>query len=149
MSWTMVLLLVFAILAGAAQPFQFNVNSQLRSWVGSPVTAAAISFFVGLICLTILSFFNGFFSQAKPLTQAPWWIWTGGLLGAFYVFSTIILTPRLGAAATVSFLLAGQLIAAMVMDHYGLLSLPVHEINLPRLVGAALIIAGIFLVQKF
>ncbi len=61
----------------------------------------------------------------SDVAGAPWWVWVGGLLGAFYVAASIILTPRLGAANTVTLIIAGQVLASMVLDQFGLLSLPV------------------------
>ncbi len=71
------------------------------------------------------------------------------MLGAFVVVSSIILVPRIGAAATIGLVLAGQVLASIIIDHLGLLRVPVHELTAPRIVGAALIIAGVVLVQRF
>ncbi len=71
------------------------------------------------------------------------------MLGAFVVVSSIILVPRIGAAATIGLVLAGQVVASIIIDHLGLLRVPVHELTAPRIVGAALIIAGVVLVQRF
>ena len=72
-----------------------------------------------------------------------------GLLGALYVLATIIVIPRLGAATTVGLILAGQVLASIVIDHFGLIRVPVHELNIPRLAGAVLIVIGVALVQRF
>jgi bacterial/archaeal transporter family-2 protein len=88
------LLILFALIAGMALPTQFSINAQLRTLVGSPILASTISFIVGSIALLILSFFNQGIKFNKVWVEAPWWIWTGGLLGAFYVVATIILIPR-------------------------------------------------------
>lgn len=149
MSWT-VLLLPMALAAGAAVSTQFGVNSQLRGVVGGPVVAAAVSFVVGTVALIALALVvDRSLPSLEAVMSAPWWVWIGGLLGAFYVFASIILTPRLGAATTVGLILTGQLLASVVMDHFGLLRLPVQEITLPRLLGVLLMIAGVFLVQRF
>ncbi len=141
--------LLFAILAGVALPVQFAVNSELRGAVGGPVTAAAVSFLVGTLALAAAVLLS---RQEVPAlsgaTQAPWWAWTGGLLGAFLVAASIILTPRLGAATTVTFIIAGQILASIILDHFGLLNLPVHPVTLQRLGGAALVIAGVVVVLR-
>ncbi len=141
--------LLLAILAGVALPVQFAVNSELRGAVGGPVTAAAVSFLVGTLALAAAVLLS---RQEVPAlsgaTQAPWWAWTGGLLGAFLVAASIILTPRLGAATTVTFIIAGQILASIILDHFGLLNLPVHPVTLQRLGGAALVIAGVVVVLR-
>jgi transporter family-2 protein len=146
-AWMPVLL---GLVAGGALAVQFSVNAQLRNFVGGPLVAATTSFFLGTLALLIASLV---FRQSWPLgnavTYAPWWVWAGGLLGAFYVLVTIILVPRIGAAATVGLILAGQVIASVVIDHFGLIQVPVHTLSAPRLTGTVLIIAGVALVQKF
>ena len=121
MTW---LLYPLAVAAGLAAPVQFAVNSQLRNAVGGPVTAAAISFVVGSIVLAIAAAPTLGRIHGDRVAAAPWWVWTGGLLGAAYVVSSIVLTPRLGAGTTVVLFIAGNLIGAMLLDQFGLLRLP-------------------------
>ncbi|WP_068505110.1 DMT family transporter [Paenibacillus kribbensis] len=141
--------MIFALLAGMALPTQFSVNSQLRAVVGSPITASAISFTVGAVSLIMISFFTKGSFVKKEWFEAPWWMWTGGLLGAFYVLATTILMPRIGVAATVGYVLAGQVIISIIIDHFGLIGATMHTLNVPRLVGALLVIVGVIVVQKF
>ncbi len=148
MSWF--LLLPIPIAAGAALTTQFAVNAQLRTVVGGPVIAAAISFFVGTVALAIAALLvNRNVPEISAVTSSPWWVWIGGLLGAAFVLASIIFTPRLGAATTVGLFLTGQVIGSIVIDHFGLLRVAVHEATVPRIFGAALVIAGVFLVQRF
>jgi bacterial/archaeal transporter family-2 protein len=143
------LFILFAFTAGLAIPVQFSINAQLKTFVGTPLLASTISFLVGLLALMIGTIVNGSWSLGKNLTTAPWWIWTGGLLGAFYVFASIVLLPRIGAATTVACILAGQVVASIIIDHFGLLQVTVNHVTVPRLIGALLIIIGVILVQKF
>jgi transporter family-2 protein len=144
--WILVLL---AFAAGTALPVQFAVNSELRGAVGGPVTAAALSFLVGTFALAAAVLVA---RQEVPTlsgaSQAPWWAWTGGLLGAFLVAASIILTPKLGAATTITLVIAGQIFTSIVLDHFGLLNLPVHVVTLPRIGGAVLVIVGAVLVLR-
>ncbi|MCR6098484.1 DMT family transporter [Salipaludibacillus agaradhaerens] len=144
------LLMLFALLAGMALPAQFSINAVLRSHVVSPYLAAMISFFIGTCVLLIvtLSVDKGIKIE-REILQQPWWIWTGGALGALYVLATIILIPKLGAANTIAYILTGQVVMSIIIDHYGLIKVPVHEISAPRIGGALLIIIGVILVQKF
>ncbi|PGK38369.1 hypothetical protein CN907_14755 [Bacillus anthracis] len=144
-----ILFLIFAFLAGLALPIQFSINAQLRTVVGSPLVAATISFIVGAITLFTISLFKAGFSFNKGIASAPWWVWTGGVLGAFYVLATIILIPRIGAGTTVALVLAGQIVASVLIDHFGLINVPIHLLSLPRILGAILVIIGVVLIQKF
>ncbi|CAN5269936.1 DMT family transporter [soil metagenome] len=148
MSW--IFLLPIPVAAGAALTTQFAVNAQLRTVVGGPVVAAAISFFVGMLTLVAVALaVDRHLPEMSAVTSSPWWAWIGGLLGASFVLASIILTPRLGAATTVGLFLAGQMIASIVIDHFGLLRVAVHEATLPRILGLVLVLIGVFLVQKF
>ncbi len=148
MTWF--LLVPVALAAGTAVSVQFGVNSQLRGVAGGPVAAAAISFIVGTIALVALTLLlNGGLPSLGDVSNAPWWVWTGDLLGSFYVFASVILTPRLGAATTVALILTGQVLASIVIDHFGLLRVTSQEATPLRLLGAGLIVAGVFFVQIF
>lgn len=148
MTW--LLLVPVALGAGTAVSMQFGVNSQLRTVAGGPVAASAISFIVGTVALVALTFvLNRGLPSFGDVSGAPWWIWTGGLLGAFYVFASIILTPRLGAATTVALILTGQVLGSIVIDHFGLFRVAAQEATPLRLMGALLIVAGVFFVQRF
>ena len=92
MTWF--LLVPVALAAGTAVSMQFGVNSQLRTVAGGPVAASAISFIIGTVALVALTLaLNGGLPSFGDVSNAPWWIWLGGLLGAFYVFASVILTP--------------------------------------------------------
>ena len=80
--------------------------------------------------------------------QISWWKWTGGLIGAVYVTTVIVSVPKIGTANLVSLSVAGQLLAAVVLDHYGLLGFVLHPANGWRLLGLALIMAGVLLVVR-
>jgi transporter family-2 protein len=145
----MILLLLLALAAGVLLPVQAGVNAQLRSVVGSPLTAALVSFLVGTAGLgTAAVIFRAPTTLRAAWAVAPWWLWVGGLIGALYVVATIVLAPRLGAATLVAAVVAGQMIASLLLDHYGLLGFPTHPLNGLRVLGAALVIVGVILVQR-
>jgi bacterial/archaeal transporter family-2 protein len=146
--WILVLL---ALIAGVAVPIQFAANTRLGQAAGGPVTSATISFFIGTAVLLvvvagILLVGRGESPALPGATDIPWWAWTGGFLGAFYVSMSIVLTPRLGASLTIGFIIGGQMIASIVLDHFGLLNLPTSPVTLPKLGGAILVIIGAIIV---
>jgi transporter family-2 protein len=148
MTW--LLLLPVALAAGMAAPTQFAINSQLRQVVGGPVLAAALSFLVGTVILFATpAVLRRSVPELGPIMNAPWWMWLGGFLGAFFVCASIVLTPRLGTATTVGLFLAGQVIASIIIDHFGLFGVTVQPASLPRLLGALLVIVGVAIVQRF
>jgi bacterial/archaeal transporter family-2 protein len=145
----MILLLLLALAAGVLLPVQVGVNAQLRSVVGSPLTAALVSFLVGTAGLgTAAVILRAPTALRAAWAVSPWWFWIGGLIGALYVVATIVLAPRLGAATLVAAVVAGQMIASLLLDQYGLLGFPTHPMNGLRVLGGALVIVGVILVQR-
>ena len=144
-----VIITLLVFLAGAALPFQAAVNTRLRQSVGAPLLSALISFLVGASVLTLLHF-SGLFGRAKltGLSSTPWWAWIGGGCGALVVTMAIIGLPRIGAGALVAATVFGQLIASLLLDHFGWLGVPRVPINTPRLLGAMLLFAGVLLMQR-
>ena len=143
-------LLLVALIAGAVLPVQTAVNNKMADSVGSPVLGALVSFAVGTLSILIYSLVSGeSFASLTSSKDAPAIAWIGGLLGAFFVTATIILMPRIGVAMTISLIIAGQLITALVMDHFGLLGLEVRQVTPMRIVGVVLVGLGAVLIRKF
>jgi transporter family-2 protein len=146
--------LLFAAAAGVALTLQLGVNNRLREGLENPILTALVSFAigaVGIVAYLLLSLWNGSYAMptARAASEIAWWKWLGGLLGAVYVVGVIIVVERLGGATTTGVVIAGQLISALVLDHFGVLGFPQHPISLLRVVGALLLILGVYLIQKF
>lgn len=139
-------LLIAGLLIGAALPVQAAVNSQLRRFVGSPFRSSLINFVGGLLVLTIIVLLTA--SDTPVLRQSSWWMWFGGLFGAIYVTGTILLTPRIGPSSLFVMTVSGQLIMALLIDHFGLLNNRVMPITPIRLAGVALLVAGAILINR-
>lgn len=143
------LLSLFAFAAGVVLPVQVGVNATLRGPLGNPVMAALTSFLVGSLGLAVFLVLTRASLPARTaLAMVPPWAWLGGLLGAFYVSTTIIVGPRLGAATLLSLSVLGQLVASLVIDHYGWLGFPTHPISSVRLAGALLVFGGVLLTVR-
>lgn len=139
---------LFAFAAGCMLPFQAGVNAQLAEWVGGPVRAAFLSFVVGtLALLVVVAIFFRARDSAGRVADAPWWVWVGGFLGAFYVVASVVTAPRLGAAALIVLVVAGQSLAALVVDQFGWVGFPEHPITPGRVAGVALLAGGVALVR--
>ncbi len=138
---------VLAIIGGIGLALQVVINAQLAAVLGDVAWATAIQAAVGLAALAMAALLMGAPLRTAPLAQMPWWLWTGGLIGAAYILLSIILIRRLGAGLFVAIVVVGQLATAVVMDHYGWLGLPVHRISAARLIGAAFLAAGVALIR--
>ena len=143
------LFFLVAFLAGFVFPFQTGINAHLRQWIGHPLLAALISFSVGTLVLSVCPIAFGLgFPGWQAIKLIPWWGWTGGVLGVVSVVSSIVLAPRLGAAALIATIVAGQMMASMLLDHFGLLGFRFHPITAWRFIGAGMVIGGVWLIQR-
>lgn len=142
-------LYALAFLAGLLLTVQVGFNAALRSVFGSAIAATLANFLVGTVGLVIFSAIARVeWPTRAALSAAPAWAWLGGLLGAFYVASAVVVGPRLGAAALLGLTVFGQLVASIVVDHYGWLGFPQHPFTLTRLAGATLLFIGVLLIVR-
>jgi transporter family-2 protein len=143
------LFIAMALALGAVLPMQAAINARLAKTTGNPVMAAFISFAVGTIALLIFLVVAGQFKLGFISSQPPWWIWTGGLLGTFFVAGIVVLLPRLGVVLSFSLVLAGQMFAAILFDEFGWLGMAVKEISMGKIIGSILLIIGVILIRKY
>lgn len=142
--------LLLALFAGAMLPLQAGVNAQLARAVGHPVIAAFVSFAVGTAGLMVCCLLWRYpVPDGVALWRAPWWVWTGGLMGVVFITTATVLAPRLGAVRLLSFAIAGQLIFSVVLDHFGLVGYEVRPVNVWRIGGVMLLLAGVALIRLF
>lgn len=140
---------ILALSAGVALVMQQAVNAHLRTGFGSASWAGLVSYVVGLICMALLVVaLRDPAPNAASVMRLPWWAWVGGALGAVYIGLSIILVPQLGTATFVALLIAGQMLASVLFDHYGWFGLAQRSIDLPRIIGAALLVAGVVLIRR-
>ena len=141
---------IIALIAGTMMPTQGAINTKLTTFVHSPVLAAFFSFAVGLLALFIYILATGVpLSQLSGVKNAPPISWTGGLCGAFFVTAVVLCLPRLGLVLTFSILILGQMLITIPFDHFGVLGVPIRQVNLPRLFGVILVILGVLLIRRF
>ncbi len=139
-------LIVLMVIGGVAVAVQPSINALLAEKTGF-LQAATISFAVGTLILLLISLTSGQ-GDFRRISEADWWQLTGGLFGAFFVTMTIVGVPRIGITAVLALTIVSQLIAGLVMDHYGLFGMRSIAIDYKRMLGVVLLLAGVFLVCK-
>lgn len=138
-----------AVLAGVSVVVQQLLNANLRTALGSAAWSGAVSYALGLACTALLVLaLRDPLPSAAVAARIPWWAWAGGLFGAVFIVLAILLVPRLGGAAFIALVVAGQMLASLVADHFGLLGLAQRAVDLPRLVGVALLVGGVVLIRR-
>ncbi|MEP6766629.1 MAG: DMT family transporter [Gemmatimonadaceae bacterium] len=145
----MVVLTLVAVAIGMMVAAQAGVNAQLRSVIGQPIVAALFSFAIGTIALSVITLLSrAQLPTSETMSRVPWWGWTGGLLGAVYITAAVVLAPRLGAAVLIASVVTGQLAAALLLDHFGLLGFPQKTVTVTRGIGALLLFVGVYFIQR-
>ncbi len=144
--------IALGLAAGAVLPIQGAINAQLRADLDEPLAAGTFSFAVATITMAIALLIALGVARANPpridgLAALPWWGWLGGLVGATYVTSVFLLIPEIGVAPTIALTVAGQQLASLLVDRYGLLRMPRRAISTIRLTGVVLLLAGVALIQ--
>ena len=141
--------MIWALLAifvgGIAIAVQAPINARLAVHSGDGMAAAAISFGVGFLLLAGVTAARGAVPPLDRLAGVPWWAWTGGALGAVYVWAAIWSVSTLGALTLVAGLILGQMTAALLLDSSGAFGLAVREVSPQRLAAVALVAAGVVL----
>lgn len=140
--------MAITVAAGVGLVLQQALNADLRVSLGSGAWAGLISYIGGTLCMIalILAMRDGVPSMAA-FARTPWFYWTGGFFGAVFIALGIFLLQKLGAATFISLLIAGQMLGSLLFDHYGLFGLPQHPADATRLIGAAMLVAGVALIR--
>ena len=140
--------ILLAVLAGVATAFQPGVNSKFAAFAGDRIHGGVINFAVGFATmLLVVAVTRSPLPSPATLAQGPWWMWIGGVLGAFFVTTAVFLVPKLGAASYLAAMIAGQLLASVFIDHYGAMGLPEVKVTVGKVLGVVLIFAGMLCVK--
>jgi len=140
--------LALAVIAGLFIAIQAPTNAILGKASGSPVVAAFISFVVGTLALGAMVAASSGLLFAPELRQVPWYAWLGGFYGAFFVAMAAFAAPRIGVATMLTAAIGGQILAALMLDHFGLLGLARQQVSVERIAGAVLVLIGAVLVRR-
>ena len=137
--------LIIALAAGVALATQSAINTQLAKVMsGEAVIATFISFAVGTIVLFFIAWVKtDLWGNLSTVPSQPWWKLIGGVLGAVVVFTTVLLAPKLGITAMLFFIIVGQLITATTIDHFGLIGMPIREVNITKFIGLIIVAFGL------
>ncbi len=139
-------LLAIMFCAGITIALQPSINARLAERVGV-LESACISFAVGTLALLAVVLLTGK-GTFRGMGQTVWWEWTGGLLGAAFVSTTIFVVPRIGTAAAMAATIAAQLITGLLLDNYGAFGMKESHFDLRRLIGCILLAAGVIFIGK-
>lgn len=137
--------IAIAVIAGLAVALQAQFMGSLERAVGTS-SGVFITYGAGSLLATALWLARGAtFTGARKI---PWYAWSAGALGLVIVGGIGYAAPRIGLSRTLIITVAAQVVAALLMDHFGLLSATQRTLDAARVVGVVLTIAGVWLVVR-
>jgi transporter family-2 protein len=136
------------VAAGVSVALQQVLNARLRTELGSPWWAGFVSYAVGVLAMLAVIVASGEPRLSGAMAaRTSWPSWTGGIFGAIFIGTAILMVPRLGAATVLALIVVGQMLGSLAFDHFGLLGVAQHTASPARLAGAALLILGVVLIH--
>jgi transporter family-2 protein len=135
------------LVAGLGVPVLAAISSQLGSRLGAPLAAGVVALAVALCVAAIAALVTGQNGGLARVAAQPAWLWTGGVFMAFYLLSITWIAPRFGVGNAVFCVLLGQMIAAALIDQFGLFGALQHPISLTRALGIGVMALGLGLIQ--
>ncbi|WP_081894395.1 DMT family transporter [Muricauda sp. MAR_2010_75] len=139
-------LYVLMLLLGVVLAVHLAMNSQVGLTLNNPQMGNAIFWCIGAVTAVIIGLTQWEPEVFSRLKDVPLWLLTAGAIGAALVFGIAWIIPQIGAAPAFLLMIAGQVIAGMVMSHYGFLGAPVEPISITKILGALMLIGGAGLV---
>ena len=147
----MVFLYAFALAAGIANAFQAGANATLSKSLHQPFLAGLLTVGVSALALAATGLASGRLAwpSASAFGTVPWWAWIGGILSAALLLSQLFVANAIGAGPFLGLIVVAGTVTSLLIDHYGLVGFKVHELNLWRVIGGALMSLGVLLVALF
>ena len=130
------------VVAGLAGAIQAAVMGELGQRVGiAPALAFAV--LVSLVCaIALLVAWERSFGGLADAARQPAWLWLGGVMSVFIVLAITVAAPRIGVAATIGIVIAGNLVMGALIDQYGLLGQEQVSLTWARVLGLVLLAVG-------
>jgi transporter family-2 protein len=136
------------LLGGLCIALQSPTNAMLGAALGSPLSAALVSFIVGTLFLAVIALLMRTPLALGTAAQLPWYAWLGGIYGAVLVAAIAYAARKIGVASSLTIALASQLLLAVILDHTGALGLPRQPLTWVKLAGIALVMGGAVLIRR-
>jgi transporter family-2 protein len=138
--------IVIGLIGGIAVGLQVPVSGAISQKLG-PIATSLIIHIGGAILSAILLIFVGGVNL-REVDQLPKPFLLAGISGVVLYLTLAFTLPRVGATVSVALLILAQLTIGLLVDHFGWFGMPQHSLNLARVAGVALLVAGVWLVTQ-
>jgi len=142
------LFIVAALIIGGLMPVQGSINAQMGQILGHPLRGTLMNFATGGVFLLVLLAIAVGFPVRENMMNAPWYLYTGGLMGVLFVTTVLVLIPEIGTFRVLAAAMVGQLLISALIDHYGWLLVPITPFSTSRIIGLGCLLAGLYLVHR-
>ena len=144
-----ILTFLAALLGGVANPFQSGTNAQLNKQLTQPLWATICVYAIGLVLLLGIQLFVRQPVPMDKVASVPWWAWLGAPVSLVSTFIALTIAQKMGSGLFTGATVTASLVTSVVLDHFGMLGFKVHAASPMRLVGCAVMVAGLWLIAKF
>lgn len=134
--------LIAALLAGVAMAVQGSINSALSKVIGLWEATFLVHLSAAIILLFILFVFHMGKGDFALCSKAPWYLYLGGFIGVLITFGVVISIPKLGVAVATTAIIVGQVLTALIIDHFGLFGLKEISFTWIKFLGLVLLALG-------
>jgi transporter family-2 protein len=131
-----------AFLMGMTMSIYLPMNSSVSRHLGSSLAASVTFFTVALVTSILIFLLFGELGAISKIRNVPIYLYLTGFISAFMVIGTTFLIPNVGARKFFLLLIAGQVVMAIIVSHFGMLESPQDPISIKKLIGAALVVGG-------
>ena len=140
-----------AVFSGCLSAVVGAILASLGQVIGSAIQATTVLFAIATGVMIVFCSLNGSVVKIRKAftTSAPWWMWSGGILGAIIVYGNAWLIPLIGVSVFMMTLLIGQLLLSLLMERNGWLGAPKKHISIVQILGIIIMLAGVTLIKLY
>ena len=144
--FTTILVILAGLLGGVSVGLQGPIAGAMGQRVGGFSSSLIVHLGGTILSGAVLVAIGG--ENIREWRSLPWYMLGAGVFGVILYQTINITLPRLGSTMMVMLIIVGQLITGVIIDHFGWLGLPARHVDLPRLAGIALLLAGGYLISR-
>ena len=136
-----------ALALGAIVSIYFPMIAQSAKILGSGPLANIPFFGIAFVSsIAIALSLGNRIADLQKMNAVPFWLWTAGIMSAGLIIGSSYLIPKLGLGAFFVLMVSGQVLASMIFGYFGMFGVPATALTVGKVLGAALVIAGVYLV---
>ena len=143
---SILLIILIGLAGGVAVGLQSPMASMLTQRLGIFESVFIVHLGGALIALLPLLFYRG--GKLSQWRSVPWYVLGAGIFGLIVIAAISYMIPRLGVAASIVTVVAGQLLVGTVLDHFGLLGAAEKSLDATRIIGLVVVLMGVWLTVK-